>query len=170
MRRLIGVLTSLVLVFGLAGEAAASSSDSVGLGVSRGVVLPEGEFDTNDFEVDDWSAEFNWGFYVNIPLVYTFHITPSAELYKIGGQNATDISLAFKFIINAWALDIFVGVAPGLTTIGDITAANVGGLGGLSFNLFANLDLFFQVKYKVVFDDDKNSRALHANMGILFTF
>ncbi len=167
MKRSIGMLTPLVLVFGLAGQAVASSSDSVGLGVSLGVAFPEGQLDE---ELDNWDAEFNWGFYVNIPLIYTFHITPSAELYKMGKQNATDISLAFKFIVNVWALDLFFGVVPGLTTVDEITAMNVGGLGGLSFNLFANLDLFLQVKYKVVFHGGRNSRALHANAGVLFTF
>ena len=42
---------------------------------------------------------FAYGFYVDIPLISTFHITPSSELYKFADQNATDFDLAFKFII-----------------------------------------------------------------------
>jgi hypothetical protein len=169
MKGLQSLVTVVFLVAALAMPAVAGSSDSVGLGVSLGVAFPEGQLDS-DIVTDDWDAGFNWGFYVNIPLVYTFHLTPSAELYKIGDQNATDISLAFKFIINVWRLDLFVGVVPGLTAVNDIIGANVGGLGGLSFNLFANLDLFIQAKYKVLFHGDRNTRVLHANAGILFTF
>jgi hypothetical protein len=170
MNRLFSVVLCLSLAVGYALPAAATSSDSVGLGVSVGVAMPEGQLDEAKFDIDDWDPSFNWGFYVNIPLVYTFHIMPSAELYKVGGQNATDISLAFKFIFNLWAIDLYAGVVPGLTAINDIAAFNVGGLVGLSFNLFANLDMFVQAKYKVVIHGDRNSRILHANAGVLFTF
>jgi hypothetical protein len=107
---------------------------------------------------------------VNIPVVWTFHITPSAELYKFKKVNATDVNLAFKFIIPAWILDLYVGVAPGLTTVGDETLFNVGGLGGLAFNLFSNLDLFVEAKYKILIHDDENIRVLHANAGVLWHF
>lgn len=170
MRRIIVPLLCLCLIPIAAAPARADSSESVGLGVSLGVAFPEGTLDRDKVDLDDWDAAFNWGFYVNIPLIYTFHLTPSAELYKIGDQNATDISLAFKFIVNVWKLDLFVGVVPGLTTVADITAPNVGGLAGLSFNLFANLDFFLQAKYKIMFHGDRNARTLHGHAGILFTF
>ncbi len=150
--------------------AQARGRDSVGLGVSLGAAFPDGQVDENKFDVDSWDVGFNWGFYVNIPILSTFHLTPSAELYKMGNQNTTDISLAFKFIVGAWKLDLFVGLVPGLTAVNDIIAPNVGGLGGLSFNLFANVDMFFQVKYKILFNGDRNSRVLHANAGFLFNF
>ena len=169
MNRWTLMLISIVLCAQVSANAVASSSQSVGLGVSIGVAFPEGELD-KDFSVNDWDAEFNWGFYVNIPLIYTFHITPSAELYKIGNQHATDLSLAFKFIINVWQLDIYAGVVPGITAMNDINAINVGALGGVAFNLFSNLNLFVQLKYKVVLHGDQNSKVLHANTGILFNF
>jgi len=150
------------------GAAAQPERDSVGLGVSVGAAWQEGS--TDDIAEHDWSTSFNWGFYVNIPLIWTFHITPSAELYKFGDVNATDIALAFKFIIPVWKLDLYVGFVPGLTAVGDENLPHVGGLAGVGFNLFSNLDLFVQAKYKILFQGDQNVRVLHANLGVLYHF
>ena len=172
MKRTVTVVLAGFLVALLAIPAAASSEkSSVGLGVAIGVSFPEGK-DTEEVPVDDWAASFNWGFYVNIPLIYTFHLTPMAELYKFGDQNATDIALGFKFIIPAWVLDLYVGFVPGLTTVGEVTAPHVGGAVGCAFNLFSNLDFFIEGKYKVMFnlDEDTNITVLHANAGILYHF
>ena len=172
MKRTTTVLLTVLFAGLLAMPAAASSEkSSVGLGVSVGVSFPEGS-KTEEVPVEDWAASFNWGFYVNIPLIYTFHITPMAELYKFGNQNATDIALGFKFIIPAWVLDIYVGFVPGLTTVGEVTAPHVGGAVGCAFNLFSNLDLFIEGKYKVMFnlEEDTNITVLHANAGILYHF
>jgi hypothetical protein len=172
MKRLTTVVLTVLLAGLLAMPAAASSEkSSVGLGVSVGVSFPEGAT-LDEEEVDDWAASFNWGFYVNIPLIYTFHLTPMAELYKFGDKNATDIALGFKFIIPAWVLDLYVAFVPGLTTAGEITAPHVGGAVGCAFNLFSNLDLFIEGKYKVMFnlDEDTNITVLHANAGILYHF
>mgnify|MGYP000344963319 CR=1 FL=1 len=170
MKRKIALFAMAVLVGMLAAAPALAQPDrqSVGLGVSIGAAWPEGK--SSEIQYDDWSTSFNWGFYVNIPLLWTFHLTPSAELYRFGDINATDISLAFKFIVPAWKLDLFVGVVPGLTTIGDDTLFNIGGLGGVSFNLFSNIDAFVQVKYKIIIQEDENKRVLHANAGLLFRF
>ena len=172
MKRTITVVLAGLLVALLAMPATASSEkSSVGLGVSIGVSFPEGK-ETEEVPVEDWAASFNWGFYVNIPLIYTFHITPMAELYKFGNQNATDIALGFKFIIPAWVLDLYIGFVPGLTTVGEVTAPHVGGVAGCAFNLFSNLDLFIEAKYKVMFnlEEDTNITVLHANAGILYHF
>ncbi|MBN2496584.1 MAG: hypothetical protein JXR96_18490 [Deltaproteobacteria bacterium] len=169
MRR-VTLLIAALAICAIPLSAAASSAESVGLGVALGVAFPEGADLKTEVVVDDWDPSFNWGFYVNIPLISTFHITPSAELYQIGEQNATDISIAFKFIVPIWLLDIYVGVVPGLTTIADIHAMNVGGLVGLSFNMIANLDFFVQAKYKIMFHGDHNVRTLHGHAGVLFTF
>src|SRR5688572_568718 len=68
----------------------------VGLGIGAGVALPT----IKDVSVD---AAFSWGFYTDIPLISTFHITPSTIVYRIdpeagGGVSATDVSLNFKFM------------------------------------------------------------------------
>ena len=147
---------------------------SVGLGVSVGAAWPQASSDHVSVgslpEIDDWATSFNWGFYVDIPIIWTFHITPSAELYKFGDENATDIALAFKFIIPVWKLDLYVGCVPGLTAVGNDTLFHVGGVAGVSFNLFSTLDLFVQAMYKVMFVSDHNVRVLHANLGVLYHF
>ena len=162
MKRLVVALVLVIFVCGAAG------AQSVGLGPVIGLAFPQGS--TPDIEADDWEAALNWGFFVNIPLLSTFHISPSAELYKLGGENATDMALAFKFIVPLANLDIHFGFVPGLTAVSDATAAHVGLVGGVSFLLISNLDLYVQGKYKVLFQGDENLKMLHANAGILFQF
>jgi hypothetical protein len=148
--------------------AARASGDSVGLGLSLGVALPQGS--TANIPSSDWQPSFDWGFYVNIPLIATFHLTPSAELYKFADQNATDMAIAFKFIVPLSRLDLYAGFVPGLTTVSDVTAFHVGALAGCSFRLISNLDIFTQVKYIFLFEGDQNIRGLRINAGILFKF
>jgi hypothetical protein len=157
------------LLIALAATALpAAAQPSVGLGVAAGVALPDGH--TADIASSDWKPGFDWGFYVDIPLIATFHITPSSELYKLGGNNATDMSLAFKFIVPLTGFDAYAGFVPGVTAVGDSTAPHVGVVGGVAFPLVSNLDMFAQAKYKVLFDRDENIRVLHLNAGILFRF
>ena len=147
---------------------AQAQADSIGLGIALGAAFPAGS--TPAISSGSGSVSFNWGFYVNIPLIYTFHITPSAELYKFDAQNATDMAIAFKFIVPLSRFDLYAGAVPGLTAVGDIIAAHVGVLAGSSFQLVSNLDVFVQGKYKWVFQGEQNVRVLHANAGILFNF
>ncbi len=165
-RALAGFL--LLAVLGIGPAAADSSATSVGLGLSAGLALPNGG--TASISSPSWQPSFNWGFYVNIPLVSTFHITPSAELYRFGSQNATDIDLAFKFIVPLGVFDAYIGVAPGLTAVQDILPLHVGALGGATFRLISNLDAFVQVKYTVLFEGSQNMGILHVTAGVLFAF
>jgi len=158
----------LFIVAAPAPLPAQSSGDSVGLGILAGAAFPSGG--TENIPSSDWEAGFNWGFFVNIPLIYTFHITPSAELYRFGEQNATDLSIAFKFIVPVSAIDIYFGFVPGVTAVLDVVDIHVGLVGGVSFNAVSNLDLFAQAKYKFLFEGDKNIRVLHLNGGVLFKF
>jgi hypothetical protein len=168
MKRVMAISLAIALVLTAGSALAGPSKDSVGLGVSFGAAFPQHK--TDEIQFDDWDTSFAWGFYVNIPLIWTFHITPSAELYKFNDANATDINLAFKFIIPASILDIYVGIAPGLTTVMDDTLFNVGGVLGVSFNLFSNLDMFVEAKYKILIEGDSNVRVLHACAGMLYHF
>ena len=148
--------------------ALAAAQSGVGLGVSVGTTFPQNS--TDDISFDDWEPGFNWGFYVDIPLLSTFHITPSAELYKLGDENATDMALAFKFIVPLSRLDFYAGFVPGLTATGSTTSIHIGVLAGGAFLLTGNLDWFVQGKYKFVFEGDENIRVLHLNAGFLFRF
>jgi hypothetical protein len=159
-----------IAVVGLVAAAPAldAQADSIGLGVAVGAAFPAGS--TPAISSSDWRGSFNWGFYVNIPLIYTFHLTPTAELYKFGDQNATDMAIAFKFIVPLSRFDLYVGAVPGLTAVGDVTAAHVGLLAGASFQLVSNLDVFVQGKYKWLFQGEQNIRVFHVNAGVLFNF
>lgn len=146
----------------------AQSEGTVGLGVFFGVAFPQGS--STDVPSTDWAISANGGYYVNIPLISTFHLTPSSELYKIGAANATDFSLACNFIVPLSDLRIFVGFVPGITAVREKLDIHVGALGGFSLNIVSNLDLFAQVKYIFIFEGNQNIRVLHANAGILFNF
>jgi len=164
------LVAAVIAVVGLvaASPAANAQADSIGLGIAAGVAFPAGS--TPDISSTDWRGSFNWGFYVNIPLIYTFHLTPTAELYKFGDQNATDMAIAFKFIVPLSRFDLYAGAVPGLTAVGDVTAAHLGLLAGTSFQLVSNLDVFVQGKYKWLFQGQENLRVFHLNAGVLFNF
>lgn len=152
----------------LAAPAAPAAGSSVGLGVSVGAAFPQGE--TEDISSTDWQAGFNWGFYVNIPILSTLHLTPSSELYKFESSNATDMALAFKFIVPLSRLDLYAGFVPGLTAVSTVVAPHLGILAGAGFPLLGNLDLFVQGKYKWVFQAGDSLRVFHLNAGVLFNF
>jgi hypothetical protein len=149
-------------------QLAAQSERSVGLGVSLGAALAEGS--TPNISNSNGSMSFDWGFYVDIPLLNTFHITPSAELYRLQDQNTTDVDLAFKFIVPLSGFAIFAGFTPGLTALSNVMDPHVGILAGASFQLVSNLDVFFQGKYNIVFDGGQYLQIVHLNTGILFKF
>ena len=159
------------LLLGLLAAAAApaqSPAGPVGLGAVAGLAFPSGA--TAEVPNPDNDASFNWGFFVNIPIISTLHLTPSAELYRLGGTNATDFDLAVKLIVPLQRFDLYAGLVPGLTAVSDVTAPHVGVLGGASFPLVGNLDLYVQAKYNWIFQGGQNLRVLHANTGILFIF
>jgi hypothetical protein len=163
----------LIVVFVLALSSvvclsAEPSATSVGLGFSMGAAFPQGN--TAKIVPANGQPSFDWGFYVNIPLVSTFHITPSTELYNFNSQNATDVDLAFKFIVPIGDFNIYAGVSPGLTTVIDVTAPHVGVLAGAGFRLVSNLDAFVQARYNVLFEGGVNMGVFHLTAGILFAF
>jgi hypothetical protein len=169
LRLLVLPVLAVLLALAAAPPARAQgSAASVGLGVMAGLAFPNGS--TADIPSTDWQASFNWGFFVNIPILSTLHLTPSAELYHLAGANATDFSLAFKFIVPLSRVDLYAGLVPGLTATAEVTAPNVGVLAGASFPLVSNLDWYAQAKFDWVFQGDRNLRVLHANAGILFLF
>ena len=165
----IGILfiVAIVLCFSLPLFGQESGTNG-GLGVFIGAAFPQGS--TATIKSTDWQPSLNWGYYVNIPLISTFHLTTSSELYKLGPQNATDFDIAFKFIIPLSGFNIFMGFAPGLTAVGDALDIHIGALGGVGFRLVSNLDAFIQLKYTFIFDGDQNIRLFHTNAGILFNF
>ncbi|RME20639.1 MAG: hypothetical protein D6806_15995 [Deltaproteobacteria bacterium] len=163
------ILATFILLAGmLAANHARAASDNVSLGFTFGAAFPQ--HSTSEVQFDDWDSSFSWGFYVNIPVVWTFHIAPTTTLYQFRSVNATDVDLAFKFLIPVWRIQLFFGVAPGVTTVADDHMFNVGGLAGCSFNFVSNLDAFVEARYKILIEGDQNIRVLHTFAGLLWHF
>ena len=160
------VLISLMLALPVAGFADASA---VGLGFSLGGAVATGNL-AGVPQPTNGVLSFNYGFYVDIPLISTFHITPSSELYKFADQNATDFDLAFKFIVPLGSMDIFAGLVPGLTAVASTLDMHLGVLVGASFSLVSNLSAFVQGKWDLLFDPVQNVNVFHVTAGILFAF
>ena len=168
MRRAVFATMALLLLLAGGDSAYAARRDSVSLGVTFGAAFPQ--HSAGNVQFDDWDASLSWGFYVNIPIVWTFHIAPSTTLYQFRSANATDVDLAFKFIVPVWLLDIYFGVAPGVTTFGEDHMFNVGGMLGVAYNLISNLDMFAEARYKIIIEGNSNVRVLHTFGGILWRF
>jgi hypothetical protein len=168
MRGLHLLLAAIVLGAFACAPVSAQTEGSVGLGVSFGATFAEGS--TPAISNPGGTVAFNWGFYVDIPLISTFHVTPSSELYRLSGGNATDIDLAFKFIVPLSGMEFFAGIVPGLTAVSTALDPHIGVLGGVSLKLISNLDVFAQAKYNILFDGGENMHLFHLNGGLLFKF
>lgn len=147
----------------LAAPQKAEAQRGVAMGVAAGLAIPDGKVDLD--------PSFNWGFFVDIPLISTFHITPSTIVRQIGEVYNTDVSLNFKFMVPLGVVEPFGGIIAGLTAATDIHP-HVGLAAGLNLNLIANLGAFVQVNYKLVLYDDPvgNVRDLQIYAGPLFKF
>ena len=161
----LALAAALVLTLPAAADA---RSEGVGLGVSIGAVFPN----SDNLDMDE--VGLAWGFWVDIPIAWKFHISPSAELYNLGGgvseNTATDICLNFKFIVPLSFMRVFFGAGGGVTNAKEQYNPNVGLLGGVSFRLIANLEAFVAVKYKILIHDVANVHMLHTNVGAMFIF
>src|SRR6185437_871181 len=120
MRRTALWLTPCVLFTALTFvgiRPAAADARGVSLGVGIGAAVPSGQvFDNGSLK--SLSPNFGWGFYVNIPLISTFQLMPHAELYKVGPNiTATDIGLAFKFVVQTPVVKPYFGLSVGDTNI-----------------------------------------------------
>lgn len=165
-KKLVGVALLLALVV-LAPQTAQASAEGVGLGVTVGTVFPRSE------GIDFSDVGLSWGFWVDIPIAWKFHISPSAEIYNIGGKvsenTGTDICINFKFILPVSILNIFFGAAGGVSVTQGGYSPNAGLLAGVSFPLISNLEAFVMGKYEIIIDDP-NIHLIHTTAGLLFVF
>jgi hypothetical protein len=160
-------IAALLGLLVLAPEARADPS-GVGLGVAAGIAVPHAS-------PVRFTPSYAFGFYVDIPLISTFSITPSTVVYGVDPkgdvkQNPnTDTSLSFKFVIPIGIVDIFFGITAGLTTSQDFDF-HVGGLAGFGIQIISNLEVFAQANYRVLIDDGHERNDLHVFAGPLFRF
>ncbi|OGR15034.1 MAG: hypothetical protein A2341_01220 [Deltaproteobacteria bacterium RIFOXYB12_FULL_58_9] len=171
-KRLIPFVAAAAFALSLVGATPAQAQQSpakgVGLGVAAGVNL-------YDEEAIDLGTSFAWGFFVDIPLLDTFYITPAAMIYELdmgdlGKASITDIDLNFKFIVPIGSLRLGVGILAGLTTgLGDYEG-HFGGLAYVGWNLVSNLDLFAMLQYKRLSTGEMTIDNYHGYAGTMFRF
>jgi hypothetical protein len=175
MRRISLAISAALLTSALSTTALADGR-GVGLGVGAGVAVPTSS--GSSLAKPDFKAALNWGFFVDIPLLYTFHITPSTLLYRLKDSKtdtsaaATDVSLNFKFIVPVGPIELFGGVTAGLTSSTKVDP-HAGILAGFGFSILPNLEIFAQANYKFILRDDDvggNVRDLQIYAGPLFKF
>ncbi|MFO0727280.1 MAG: hypothetical protein U1E65_26105 [Myxococcota bacterium] len=161
------LLTTLPLLALLGAAPAAHAMRPVGLGAAVGVALPDGP---GNLKID---PALSWGFFTDIPLVSTFHITPSTTLYHLDSANgavgATDLSLSFKFIVPLGPVEPFIGLTGGVTSTNKYQP-HFGGLVGLSVNILSNIDIYASLNYRLIVSDTGNTSAWHVFAGPLFRF
>jgi hypothetical protein len=171
------VLSALALALVVAAPRGAHANASgVGLGVAAGLAYSNSEINVQGAK-QAVGGRFAWGFFVDIPLLPTFYITPAAMLYDLKDVNnhtlkATDIDLNFKFIVPIGDLHLGAGLTGGLTSGVEASyAPHYGLLGVISYTLVANLDAFAMVQYKkMVRDSGGNISDIHAFGGGMFRF
>jgi hypothetical protein len=172
MRPSLRALLLASLLCALARPAQAEAH-GVGLGAGVGLAAPFGKVKTAT-GLQTLHPNFGWGFYVDIPLAYGFNLTPHAELYNVANNlTATDIGLAFKFIIETPAVRPYFGLEVGDTNLVSQQQLNVGGLAGANIKLIANLDAFVEARYIEVLREGStggNVGNLHVLAGLLFRF
>jgi hypothetical protein len=161
MRR---VALALFVLLAIAGTATSEEPRSVTLGAGGGVAIP-GRTHGGVSE-----TSFVWGFHVNIAVLETFRVSPSSEIYRISAVYATDLALAFHYVIPFDFFEAYIGVAPGLTAWGTSTSPHVGGLLGFSVPILDDIGGFAQFRYKVLFSNDTNVHVSHLLLGLLFSF
>jgi hypothetical protein len=168
---------AVLLVATLVGSVPAhASAYDVGLGVAGGLSYSPTEVRNSATALlKPAGNSFSWGFFVDIPLLATFYISPAAMLYELdlgaGKQPVTDIDLNFKFIVPAGPLHIGAGLTAGLTSAELKYSTHIGALGYLSYNLIANIDGFVLLQYKQILrDTPPNIADLHGYLGGMFRF
>lgn len=173
--------TVLALIIAASSTAAAAdgevSAQGVGLGVAAGISVSPTNFTTGGVRRSA-GLGFAWGFFVDIPLISTFYITPAAMLYELdldleeGRELVTDLDLNFKFIVPISDFRLGFGINSGVTSAERRYSFHYGLLGYLSYNFVANLDIFYLFLYKrlVRKDPDIDIDNIHNFLGIMFRF
>ena len=171
-----GWFSAVALAGALVAHPAQARAEAVGLGVMAGGVFPVADNKTLDAAL---KASFGYGFFVDIPLLASFHLTPSALVYRVNDTlTAADMGLSFKFIVTTPFIRPYIGLNAGTTVFGAGTDFSVGGIGGAYFNVIANLDAFVQGGYSVIVRDAEsptnrgggNVKVGSAAAGILIRF
>jgi hypothetical protein len=157
---------------------ARAGAEGVGLGVAAGMAYSSSHPELADKD-DVIGARFAWGFFVDIPLLSTFYITPSTMLYELDAFGdgthktpITDVDLNFKFIVPMHSVSFGAGLTSGLTVgLEDHYVGHWGLLGQVGFNLVSNLDAFVLAQYKHLMPEDRDDITdVHVYAGGMYHF
>jgi hypothetical protein len=145
----------------------------VGLGLVAGAAFPFAN-------QEKYKITESWGFYVDIPIISTFHISPATTLYRLNSDNVgnngiTDLSLNFKFVIPLKMWHIYVaalmGISNGKFINDDFIQMHVGGNLGFAYRVISNIDITAMCQYKLIIDGDQgNVNMMQAMGGMQFNF
>lgn len=169
------ILCSLILALGcVAAKPAHAHATNVGLGVAAGLNYSWTKLKQGDVERDVGTG-FAWGFFVDIPLLDTFYISPAAILYEAdlgtGRNPVTDIDLNFKFIVPIRPLRLGAGATVGISNAEGDYQGHYGVLALVSVDVVANLEAFILAQYKrLLRDEAKDTDNLHGFVGAMFRF
>jgi len=168
------VATTLGFVLGLlilgTSSNAFAHARNVGLGVAIG-----GTYSPTQLNKVDVGSGFGWGFFVDIPLLDTFVISPAAMLRESdfgdgnGKRPVTDIDINFKFIVPMGKMKLGAGVLGGITSA-DKFYGHYGALGYWSIQAVSNLDIFLLGQYKQTLLETSQIDDLHVYIGGMFRF
>ena len=174
MKKLYITALTMMLVAIAAPQSALAGAKGVGIGVAGGLAWSGDEIETSAGITDKVGSGYTWGFFVDIPLLETFYISPAATVYELNlgnaNQPATDIDMNFKFMIPLDRLDIGIGVTAGMTIAEQKYHGHWGALAYLGYNLVSNIDVFFMSQYKQLVRTGKEINKLHNFAGLMFRF
>lgn len=165
---------TLAAIAALALVPASAKADARGVGLGVAAGLDYSKYQDSIAADDEFHPSFSWGFFVDIPLLETFYVSPATTLYTLdlggGRASVTDIDMNFKFIVPLGDLRLGAGLTAGLTTgLGDYRG-HWGGLGYASLALVPNLEGFVLAQYKTINFGANDIEKVHVYGGGMFRF
>ncbi len=174
MKKLYITALTMMFIAIAAPQSAFAGAKGVGIGVAGGLVWSGDEIENSVGISQKVGSGYSWGFFVDIPLLETFYISPAATVYELNlgdeKQPATDIDLNFKFMIPLDRLDIGIGLTAGMTIAEQKYHGHWGALAYVGYNLVSNIDLFIMSQYKQLIRTGKEVNDLHNFAGFMFRF
>ena len=174
MKKLYITILTMAMMAIAAPQSAFAGAKGVGMGVAGGLAWSGDEIENSVGISEKVGSGYSWGFFVDIPLLETFYISPATTIYELNLGNekkpATDIDLNFKFMIPLNRLDIGIGFTAGMTIAEQQYMGHWGALAYLGYNLVSNIDVFFMSQYKQLVRTGKEVNKLHNFAGLMFRF
>jgi hypothetical protein len=145
----------LFLMYWVCFLAQTAHAEAVGLGFGAGVAYSPSSTQKLLDEVRTRvkaGQSVTWGFFVDIPIIKFFTVTPAAAVYQLhmpqGFVPFTDLEMHFKFLIPLAIVKFGAGAILGATTASTHIGMHFGGGAYLYGSILPNIQLFLQAKYQ----------------------